>query len=109
MLDHADTRTGGSDNGRITFGKGMHEVQGNRARLVFKAVVEKRLSAAGLFGRECQFHAQTLQDVSHILKRGGVELVAKTGNEELGFCHNLLFVWATGESPLHLLAQECFM
>ena len=56
-------------------------------RLIFEAVIEQRLSATGLFGRKDQFHTKPLQQVGHILEGGCVKLVAKTGEEELGFWH----------------------
>ncbi len=59
------------------------------ARFILKAVVEERLSAAGLFGREEQFHAQALQEMGHVLERGSVELVAQAGDEKLGFWHSI--------------------
>ena len=92
MLDHAHAGTGRTDDRRVTFGKGMHEVQRDRARFIFKPIVEERLSAAGLFGWKKQLHAQALQEMSHVSERGGVELVTKTGNEKLGFWHYLSLV-----------------
>src|SRR6186997_3385398 len=87
MPDHADTRAGRSHNRRITFAKGMQKIQRNRARLIFKPIIEERLPAAGLFGRKSQFHPEALEDAGHILKRGGIELIAETGNKELSFYH----------------------
>jgi hypothetical protein len=87
MLYHAYTGTGRPNDWRITFREGMHEIQCNRPCLLFKAIIEERLSAAGLFWRKNQFHPQSLQNASHILKRGSVELVTEAGNEKLGFWH----------------------
>jgi hypothetical protein len=88
MLDHADTRARWTDNRRVTFCKGTHKVQRDRPGLIFKTIIEERLSTAGLLGRENQFHAETFQDAGHVLKRGCVELIAETGNEKLGFWHD---------------------
>ncbi len=90
MLHHADTGTRGSNNRRIAFRKGVHEVQCHRTRFILEAVIEKRLTTTSLLRRENQFHAQALQDKSHILKGGRVKLVAKTGKKKLGFWHNRL-------------------
>ena len=81
MFDHAHTRSRRTDDRPITLRKGVHKIECNRPRFVFKAVVEERLSAAGLFGGKEQLHAQALQEMSHILERSGVELVTKTGDE----------------------------
>ncbi len=57
------------------------------ARLIFEAVVEERLPAAGLFRRETDLHPQALQQAHHVLQGVGVKLVAQAGDEELGFGH----------------------
>jgi hypothetical protein len=67
------------------FGKSTQEVQRDRAGLILESIIEERLSAAGLFRREGQFHAEALQDAGHVLKRPRMELIPKTGDEELGF------------------------
>jgi hypothetical protein len=59
----------------------MHEIQRDRACFIFKSIIEERLSAAGLLGRKEQLHAQALQEMGHVLERGGIELVAETGDE----------------------------
>ncbi len=87
MLDHAHARAGWSNDRRVTFSKGMHEVQRDGTRLIFKAIVEERLSTTGLFGREDQVHAETLQNVRHILERGRIKLIAEAGDKELGLGH----------------------
>jgi hypothetical protein len=81
MLDHADTRTGRADNRIAAFPKGVQKIPGNIPRLGFEPVIEVRLSTAGLFVWKGQFHAQTLQQSSHVLECFGIELVAKAGNE----------------------------
>jgi hypothetical protein len=65
----------------------MHKVQSDRPRLIFKSVVEERLSTTGLFGRKNQFHAQALQNTSHILKSRAIELIAEAGKKKLSFSH----------------------
>ena len=72
MLDHAHTRTRRTNNRCIALCKGMHNVQCHGTRFISKAIVEERLSAAGLRRREDQFHTQALQDTGHVLKRGSV-------------------------------------
>jgi hypothetical protein len=59
----------------------MKKIPGNVTRLALESIVEMRLSATGLFVRKGQFHAQSFQEMRHILERSGVELVAKTGDE----------------------------
>ena len=64
MLNHAHARTGRANDRRVAFGEGMHEAQRYRARLIFKTVVEERLSTTGLFGRKTQFHTELLQEAA---------------------------------------------
>jgi deoxyribodipyrimidine photolyase len=85
MLDHAHTGPRGSYDRRTAFGKALHKIQRHGTCFLLKSIIEERLSAAGLFGREDQFYAKTLQDTGHILKCRGIELVTETGNEKLGF------------------------
>lgn len=81
MFDHADTGTGWSNDRRVVFRKGVHEIQRHGSGLIFEAVIEERLSATGLFGRKNQFDAELLEEARHILKRGCIELIAKTGDK----------------------------
>ncbi len=87
MPDHAHARAGRSNDGSITLAEGMQEIHRDRTRLLFKPIIEKRLSTAGLFGGKEQFHAKALEDACHVLKRRGIELIAEAGNEKLGFSH----------------------
>ena len=87
MPDHAYARTRWCDDGCLTFTEGTQEIQRYRARLIFKAVIEEWLPATGLFERKDQFHIEIFQDAGHVLKRGGIELVAETGYKKLGFWH----------------------
>ena len=87
MLDHAHTRPRGSNDGRVLFGEGMQEIQRHGTCFLLKSIIEERLSAAGLFGRKDQFHAEALQDMGHLLERRGIELVTQAGDEKLGFWH----------------------
>ena len=59
------------------------------AGLIFKSIIEQRLATAGLFGRKGQLHAETFQDISHVLKCGSVELVTEAGDEKLGLGHGV--------------------
>ena len=95
MLDHAHARTRWTDDGCTAFREGAQEVQRNRARIILKAVVEEWLPTTGLFGRKDQFDFEMFQDAGHVLKRGGIELVAETGYKELGFGHNYISVGVT--------------
>ncbi len=92
MLDHAYARSRWADDGRIAFGKSMHEIESDRACFVLKSIVEERLPAACLLGWEGHIHTQPLQEMGLILERGGVELVTKTGDEKLGFWHYLSLI-----------------
>ena len=85
MLDHTHARTGWTDDRSVAFGKGAHEIQRDRACLLFESIIEEGLSAAGLFRREGQCHAKPLQDVGHMLKCPRMELITETGDEELRF------------------------
>src|SRR5687768_12534153 len=95
VFHHAHARARGCDDQRVAFAEGMQEVLGDRACLVFKPIIEERLSAAGLLRRKDHVHAKTLQNVGHVLQRRGIELVAKTGDKKLGFWHLSLKVPTT--------------
>ena len=58
-------------------------------------------------GGKIQFHTQALQNMGHILKRGGVELVAEAGNKELGFWHDCLSQERLMQATIHTDDLPC--